>query len=715
MLRLLIVVAGSTICAAQTGGRYHLTARPWSSLDVPPARYLDAIEGECRFTAPLQDGSGAIIDPFIGREHQYATPYFAHAVGTLVHAGRGKDLLPSGVRAMEHATGCFGRGRDAVPDQHGEFFIAALTEALQLYEKHVPREQWLRWRDRMKLPSAQVIGGGKNNWETYVMKGDWIRAMAGLIPREGAVSLIEEAWLDNHSKRIAAAPWLLYHDRTSDPDTLSVEAVGRGNLLAMIAAGYDGPSAARIREIVETATANTMLLQDPSGQAPTNGRTDNHVWVEIGYQLAFEVMAERAWQSGDRDRAGQFRRAALLAFQSAQRWRRSDGKWAGSYYVTKNRFDPALRVGHQPASQYTNYNGSLMFHLSEALHARQTEIPQRPTPSEIGGYAFQLDEQFASAFANAGGMLVQANLRGQEKESHANYWSPLGIVRFARAGWETRLGPSDGAFDGKRGVSFAPAFQEKGTWLRMADLPTRYQAKWSVEFTHPMLVRCSITYEPKQGHAGPVFRNDLVITPAGVLSEVRQTSGDKVQWGVTWPLLESDGTPLRYTYAEASASTSFGPNADEQSFLALSSGARIEHDEPVVRSTYGDLRPVLMTVGEPVSRTFVYPHSPGDPSAEEVRRTWKSTAEGFTSALGRLSRNVWTGRTSAGGVGDQLDLNGDGKPEVRFGASCGFIARIDHGAITELETDRDVSAVVSGKTIRLRAWTPFGLRIDPKQ
>src|SRR5262252_1928414 len=78
--------------------RYQLTARPWRPLAIPPQAYLDAIEGVCRFTTKYQDQSGAVIDPFLKREHQYSTPYFAFAVGALVSAGRAPDLLQSGVR-----------------------------------------------------------------------------------------------------------------------------------------------------------------------------------------------------------------------------------------------------------------------------------------------------------------------------------------------------------------------------------------------------------------------------------------------------------------------------------------------------------------------------------------------------------------------------------------------------------------------------------------
>ena len=66
------------------------------------------------------------------------------------------------------------------------------------------------------------------------MKGEWMRVLAGLADRAEATRG-DRRGVDVTAKgpRIAPAPWRVYHDRTSDPDTLSVEAVGRGNLLAL--------------------------------------------------------------------------------------------------------------------------------------------------------------------------------------------------------------------------------------------------------------------------------------------------------------------------------------------------------------------------------------------------------------------------------------------------------------------------------------------------
>lgn len=685
--------------------QFHLTARPWKSTGIQRAQFLDVIEGVVRYSRPHQSSAGAVIDPFLHREHQYATPYYAYALGTLIAEGRARDLLPSGIAAMEHATRCFGDGRKAVPDEHGEFFIAALTGAMPLYEKFTPAAQFAAWRLRLRLESAKVIQGNKNNWETYIMKGDWMRQQAGLIPRAAAVEMIENAWVTNHSQRISPAPLVLYHDRTSDPDTLNVEAVGRGNLLALTHLGYDGPSAAAIRRFAEQATRNTLYLADPSGQAPTNGRTDNHVWVEIGYQLAFEVMAERAFAAGDLAMAGQYRRAASLAFQSAQRWRRTDGAWAGSFFVTKNRMDPSLRVGHQTASQYSNYNGSLMFHLAEAFHIRHSSIAEQPTPAELGGYAMELDSEFASAFANAGGMQVQMNLRGQEKPSSGNLWTPLGIVRFARSGWETRLGPSDGALIADGGLSFGPAFEENGSWLRLADLSARYEGRFEADFTHPLLVRCTLHYSPKQGQSGPSFRITLTVTPDGVLARVQSTNGGGA-WGVSWPLLVNDGQSLQTSIGVGSATTAFANGSDDQNFLLLHGGEAPRLLAKDWLSTYGNLREARVVSRGLEVTTFVYPRSAGDPAADEVLRSFRESGSGFRTLLGRVDGDQYVGRTAAGGKGSTLDIDGDGKPELQFSSECNFVAQLAGGRVTAVEADRLVDLQMGSRKYSLRPFVP---------
>jgi hypothetical protein len=688
--------------------RYHLTARPWKPLAIPKTAYLDRIEGECRYWAKHEDPSGAIIDPFLRKEWQYSTPYFAFALGVLLGEGRARDLLRKGILAMDHATEGVATGKT---DGHLEFYIAPLAQAIALYAPHVPAANVETWRSRLSTPLAP--GGGTNNWRTYFMKGEWFRAKAGLLDAAQATREIEKHWGASQEARIGPTRWNLYHDQTSDPDTLAVEVVGRGNLVALVSAGYSGPSRGAMADAVGRGSRTALLLQDPSGQGPANGRTDDHVWGDVGHQLVFETMAEESREGGNLWLAGQYRRAALLAFQNLDRWRRDDGEWAGTFYVTKNRFDPSLRVGYQPASQYSNYNGALALHTAEAFLTRKTEIPENPAPVEIGGYAFATDPGFSAAFANAGGMAMEIDLRGQTKVQFDQYWTALGVVRFGRPGWDTRLGPSDGRRDVSSGfgVSFAPTWEESGRWVRLASSPDRYHGTFTTTFAHPLLTRCSVTWGPQAGQSGPGFRQDFTVTPDGIFSEITPTEVP-AGWGVTLPLLEADGAvtlDASTSATERIASVRYPGGRDSENFILLQSdGVEMTREAPV-RTSYGDVVPVRATSHDPRSRTFIYPQGEGDPSASAVRDSFRSTPEGFASVLGRVEGTLYVGRTSAGGFGQRMSLGQKDVPDVVFSEACGFILRIEDGQVTHAEADRAVRMTLGARTIPLEAYTPITL------
>jgi hypothetical protein len=683
--------------------KYHLTARPWQSFNMPREAYLDKIEGIVRYIAKFQDSSGAIIDPHAKEEIQYSTPYFANALGTLLSAGRARDLLDKGIAAMNRVTSDIDRGASAMPQNHGNFYLAPAGSALALYEPHVSASLMDTWRKRMSKPVDQVIYTRiTTNWKTYAMKGEWFRAKAGVVSASGARSWVEKHW--NESQRAKTTGlYNMYHDGTSDPDTFPYEAAARGNLLNMLAAGYDGASRGEIEGFLKRASRASLLTMDPTGQASASGRSGNHTWNDIVYGNAFETMAEMVHAEGQTYLAGQYRRAASLTLNSIDRWRREDK----SYSVTKNHFKISDRVHHANYSHVTNYNGYLQYHMSENYLRRKSNIPEQPAPVEIGGYTITTDNKFGVSFANAGGMQMQINYRGATSKSHDVYWTPLGVVRFSRVGWDSRLGPSDGIRESGsgQGVSFAPTFEEGGNWVRLASVPGRYEGTFSTQFTHPMLVRCAIDYKPKGGNSGPSFRQEFIITPDGVLSTTTSTGG---QFGVTWPILTFDGrTQLKTNYTSNIASVSFPGQTDEQNYIALHNSPSIYTGESTRRSAYGDLRPVRVTApaGER-NITFVYPRNASDPSAEAVRTSFARSGNDFSSVLGYVKGNVYVGRTSAGGEAESIDLDGDNAPDATFSQRCGFILQLRDGVVTNVEADRAVSATVQGKRFELKAYTP---------
>ena len=541
------------------------------------------------------------------------------------------------------------------------------------------------------------------------MKGEWLRAVQGLIPREEAISFIEDGWLNRTQReRIGLDKLHLYQDWNGHPQSHAVEAVGRGNLLALVEAGYNGPSANEIREFVEAGTAHTLQLQDPTGQCPPNGRTDNHVFNDVLYQLIFDVMAERHIREGDEEKAGIYRHAANLAFNSIMRWKRTDDPWTGSFYITKNHFDPEERIGYQPASQYSNYSGAVMYHLSEAYHTRKTSIPERPTASEIGGFVLETDERFGSVVANAGGMHVFANLRGDSVPKYETYWTPLGVMRFSRVNWDSRLGPSDGARDYlfEEAVSFGPTWKVGSEWVRLAMTGEHYQGTLNVDMQHPMLVKFSILYAPITGVGGPNFFHDFIVTPDGVLSTVR--SPHNFRFGITLPLIEDDGRALELSVGNRIATTKYPEalgNGDQQHFIAVNQQPIAMEEEEPVQSTYGWLRPVRLTTEAEDAHVFTYPQSQEDPTATAVQQSFALTETGFTSLLGTVDGSMYMGRYSAGGIGNTLQLTDASSPDVELSEVCGFMVQHQEGKIIAIETDVDVTAHVQGKALSLKAYT----------
>ena len=186
---------------------FHLTARPWKPLDMPREEYLDAIEGVCRFTVRHQDARGAVIDAFLRREHQYSTPYFAFAVGTLIHAGRADDLLDHGVGGdgPRHASASPGAA-PGIPDAHGEFFLASLPGALELYEGHVPAETIDRWRRRMGTPCGRGDQGRDEQLADLCDEGGVAAGEArAWSASEQAVAFIEDSLAPLHAARAASS------------------------------------------------------------------------------------------------------------------------------------------------------------------------------------------------------------------------------------------------------------------------------------------------------------------------------------------------------------------------------------------------------------------------------------------------------------------------------------------------------------------------------
>jgi hypothetical protein len=308
-------------------------------------------------------------------------------------------------------------------------------------------------------------------------------------------------------------------------------------------------------------------------------------------------------------------------------------------------------------------------------------------------------------------MHVQIALRGQTALNHAIYWTALGVSRFSRVDWDSRLGPSDSIRDqtSNLGLSFAPTFLQGATWVRLASIPNVYRADFSATFVHPLLVRFALDYHPLPGQTGPTFHEDFIVTPDGVLTTLTSTAAAG-QWGLTWPLLMNDGAGALVTnVGQNLATTRFAAGTDEQNFIALgAAGAATLTMDGVVRSGYGDLQSVrYVATGAAANSTFVYPRNAGAPTGVAVRDSFTTTPTGFGSVLGRVEGNTYVGATSAGGEAASLDIDGDGTADVSFDQICKFVLQLDAGRVIAVEADRAVGFTRgTGAPIALRPFVP---------
>jgi hypothetical protein len=702
---------------------FHLTARPWAPLDTPRSRYLDRAQAVATNIMQYQNAAGAIIDPDKMQEWQYSTPMFAAAVAVLIDSGRISMTSPLGVaglKAFDKASTDFSKGIGSIPQSHGEFYFAPLATTYKLLAPRVDAATAATWKQRLGVPVTSVLNGLTNNWRTYAMKGEWLRVKAGLVNQASSTTWLEDSWASgtssqwSHISHASSTDSFLYHDKSADPDTYAYEQVARMNITSMLDEGYDGASVCQMTDFSRKGGETAIKFLDPTGQGAANGRSGDHMWNDVVPGTVFERLAERYARTGDLERAGRFRRAALLTLQSEDRWRRQDCPdlaTSCAYSVTKNQFPSSQHVRYADYSAVTNYNGYMQYHLTESWQIHTTDIPERPTWPEIGGYAYQTDSGFSGVVANAGGMHVQAATRGQTgSTAFGQWWTALGVARFSRPGWDSRLGPGDGFRDpsSKIGLTFAPTVLRGSSWVRLASIPTEYTATFSQTFVHPLLVRFKLTYKPTSSAAAgsPTLTQSFVVTPDGVFTTL--TSSTTASFGVTYPLLVNDGAvALTKSTSGGVASVRYPSGTDEQSFIALGS-TTLTTDGSTLRTGYGDLQSIRFAPGA-TNQTFVYPRTASDPTAAAVRSSFVVTSSGFKSVLGTVGSQTYVGRTSAGGKASSLDLDGDGAADVTFSATCNFVLQLVGGVVTAVEADAPVTFTYNGTTRSLSAFSPVTL------
>jgi hypothetical protein len=501
--------------------------------------YLELIDGIVAYFRNFQDPAGRIIDPFLQREYQYSTPAYAMAAGLLVGSGRKPELLASASNALESSLYQLASG--TANDRHGDFFIAPAMMAWRWLRDWADAETRVRWNRYLEMIDpdraySDLIGAEQPdviNWNTSAIAGEFLRHREGFTDLEFADRYIR-------AQRGHFTAEGLYLEPGAP---LTYDAAARFNFSVILAEGYAGEHAAALDTLMERGAWASMLMQSPRGDAPTGGRSTEHVWNDALACALFELWATRSKSRGDEVAMRAFKRAAYLAAQSVARWVRPSGE----LWIVKNYFDPAVRHGFEDYSSHSQYNLLAASYLAFAWAYADDSIGESEAPAEVGGFALELP-RFGKVFANSGGHQVEIDTAPDRG------YNSTGLLRVHRRDLDEVLGPGGNA--PAREVPLAVGVQ----WLVRDEWQSL--AQWSAAQVTAHLARRDagldeVSFEVRYRLSGALIEGlteEYLLRPGHLQVRIR-FDGPVDRWRVRFPAFVCDGRRTGQVAIEANTAS----------------------------------------------------------------------------------------------------------------------------------------------------------------
>jgi hypothetical protein len=382
-----------------------------------------------------------------------------------------------------------------------------------------------------------------------------------------------------------------------DPNVPIVyDEFSRQFLASILAEGYRGPMFETYRDALWKGAWTSLFMQSPFGEAPTGGRSAQHIWNEAQSAVTYEIYAAQYARHGKTAEAGAFQRAAHLSLRCIERWIRPDG----TGYVVKNRYPIEAQHGYERYSAQSQYNLLSCWLLAVSYLYADDSIEERPSPAEVGGFVVHIPD-FHKVIANAGGTYVEYDTSGDL------HYNPTGLIRIHLKGSNPQLGPSDGAvhkFDpktkedlGGENLCVGPAWQDaSGTWHRLASRSVgTVSPKVEILEESPSQVRFRVVYEGDFDGASRITES-LTVEPNGVTVEDVVEGKDIKGMRVYYPMLVFDGleeTKVRLEGSELTLSLRDGKVHFEllepSGVKLVRSGTRLDHRNGRVEAAYSDI------------------------------------------------------------------------------------------------------------------------------
>ena len=300
---------GRTPCAsgAQASGR-----------GVSKAEYLDLVE------AAVSAYSDEHVERYIAaveREgvQEHGFPRLAANIGVLVANGRIPGKRETFRRMMSIC--CREAARGQMKLEGNEFSVKELTAALVAAEKSGMFDAAVTdaWRSDLRRVDAKrcyrclpEVGAARAyNWCVFGCASEQARIAAGAGGDAGHV----EKYVADQLR------WFDSNGMYRDPNQPAVyDFVTRLQFMAILHYGYDGPSRARLEELLDRSAEPTLAMLSAAGEIPYGGRSNQFLHNHTFYAAVCEWYAARFRARGDEAKAARFRRAARMAVDSLREW-----------------------------------------------------------------------------------------------------------------------------------------------------------------------------------------------------------------------------------------------------------------------------------------------------------------------------------------------------------------------------------------------------------
>lgn len=394
--------------------------------------YMEIISGIVRYYMKQQDQTGAIIDPNLKREYQYATPAFAFAAATAFISSRESGIFDAAVSALNRSIEALSK-REA-PDGHEDFFPYLISKTLILIRPLVPVAAFERWLAQLNglnpysIYRSPIGGSDKagQNWNMIASAGEFFLNKIGVRRDSGFIEnslALQGRHFDSEYGVYAEGP-VVYDIK---PRVFWLDALING---------YQGRYAKKLEDVLDKGAMTSALIQSPTGELPPGGRSSHHVWGDALQCALFEMASYRSFLGGDQFRAGLFKGAAHQAFCSIAKHR--DEK--GDLWVVKNRFDPASRIGFESYTSRSHYNllAAVMLSLAHEYSRLNPEVRILEPACTTGTALTDLSKTLGRIVAVHKGSQVVIDTGRNLKQN------PTGLIRIYVSSGSNVLGLPDG-------------------------------------------------------------------------------------------------------------------------------------------------------------------------------------------------------------------------------------------------------------------------------